>query len=68
MHVDSTSGLESNVGQKVNTLVMLCASSIVRHLMGRGGEAALRRCFFFSDAWNCCPCHSRVNPHLGLDH
>ena len=47
MHVDSTSGLESNIGQKVKTLVKLCVPSKPRRLMEQRWEAALRQCVFF---------------------
>ena len=41
MHVNRTSGLESNVGQKVKTLVTLYVPSKARRLLGQRWEAAL---------------------------
>ena len=47
MHVNRTSGLESNVGQKVKTLVTLYVPSKARRLLGQRWEAALRVDAFF---------------------
>ena len=41
MHVNRTSGLESNVGQKVKTLVTLYVPSKARRLLGQRWEASL---------------------------
>ena len=68
MHVDRTSELESNVGQKVkNSGDAVCTIQGSAFVGAEVGSGSPRRRVFSSDAWNCSPCHSCVNPHLGLD-